>query len=156
MNIVSLLSERRVLPDLGAGTRDEVLEEMIEHLVATGGLSEPSQDAVVEALIAREERISTGIGYGVAIPHCYSDSLNDPVAVFGRSRSGVDFNACDSAVVHFVILLVVPENKPNSHLQTLAVIARLFSQHAVREKLTEGSTPGALLTALEQCQLEID
>ena len=45
MNIVSLLSERRVLPDLGAGTRDEVLEEMIEHLVATGGLSEPSQDA---------------------------------------------------------------------------------------------------------------
>jgi mannitol/fructose-specific phosphotransferase system IIA component (Ntr-type) len=82
--------------------------------------------------------------------------LNDPVALFGRSRSGIDFNACDNAVVHFVILLVVPENQPNSHLQTLAVIARLFSQHAVREKMTEASTAGDLLRALEQCELELD
>ena len=156
MNIVSLLSERRVIPDMSAGTRDEVLEEMVSHFVAAGDLSEPSQGAVVEALAAREERVSTGIGHGVAIPHCYSDSLNDPVALFGRSRSGIDFNACDTAVVHFVILLVVPENQPTSHLQTLAVIARLFSQHAVREKMTEASTAGDLLRALEQCELELD
>ena len=156
MNIVSLLSERRVLPDVDAGARDEVLKEMVDHLVATGGLSECSQGAVVEALIAREERISTDIGYGVAIPHCYSDSLHDPVAVFGRSGSGVDFNACDSAAVHFIILLLVPENQPNSHLQTLAGIARLFSQHAVREKMSKAPTSSALLRALEQCQLELD
>ena len=109
MNIVSLLSERRVIPEMSAGTRDEVLDEMVSHLVAAGDLSESSHGAVVEALAAREERVSTGIGHGVAIPHCYSDSLNDPVALFGRSRSGIDFNACDNAVVHFVILLVVPE-----------------------------------------------
>jgi len=156
MNIVSLLSERRVIPEMSADTRDEALDEMVSHLVAAGDLSEPSHGAVVEALAAREERVSTGIGHGVAIPHCYSDSLNDPVALFGRSRRGIDFNACDNAVVHFVILLVVPENQPNSHLQTLAVIARLFSQHAVREKMTEASTASDLLRSLEQCELELD
>ena len=156
MNIVSLLSERRVIPEMSAGTRDEVLDEMVSHLVATGDLSVTSHGIVVEALAAREERVSTGIGHGVAIPHCYSDSLDESVALFGRSRRGIDFNACDNAVVHFFVLLVVPQNQPNSHLQTLAGIARLFSQHAVREKMTEASTASDLLRSLEQCESELD
>jgi len=156
MNIVSLLSERRVLPEMGAGTLDEVLAEMVGHLVATGDLAELSHAPVLEALAAREERVSTGIGYGVAIPHCYSESLSAPVALFGRSRNGIEFNACDNALVHFVVLLVVPENQPNSHLQTLSAIARLFSQHAVREKMTMATTGIDLLRGLEKCELELD
>ena len=156
MNLVSLLSESRVLPDMTAATLADALEEMVAHLVGAGDLAEESHRPVVEALAAREERVSTGIGHGVAIPHCYSGSLRDPVALLGRSRRGIDFDACDDAPVHFVILLIVPENQPNSHLQTLALIARLFSKHAVREKMTAATSESVLLEVLKECELELD
>ena len=155
MNIVSLLSERRVLPDMSAGTLAEALEEMVDHLVGTGDLPMLSQTPVTKALAAREARVSTGIGHGVAIPHCYYASLDDPLAVFGKSRKGIDFEACDNAPVHFIFLLVVPENQPNAHLQTLATIARLFSQHIVRETMAEAMDGCELLGALEKYEKEL-
>jgi mannitol/fructose-specific phosphotransferase system IIA component (Ntr-type) len=106
------------------------------------------------ALHAREDQVSTGIGHGVAIPHAYCDRIDEPVAVLGRSREGIDFEACDNAPVHFVILLLVPKDQPHLHLQTLASIARLFSQCEVRKKLKEANSAGDLLEALGWCEAQ--
>ena len=89
---------------------------------------------MLEAFRLREESVSTGIGSGVAIPHAFSDHLNHVIAVFGRSRAGIDFEALDNAPVHFIILFIVPRKDYHMHLQTLAAIAKMFTNcHVLRQ-----------------------
>jgi mannitol/fructose-specific phosphotransferase system IIA component (Ntr-type) len=78
---------------------------------------------MLEALKAREEQVSTGIGSGVAIPHAFSDILRGGRG-FGRSKAGIDFEAIDNAPVHFIILFIVPRKDYHLHLRTLAAIAK--------------------------------
>ena len=154
MKLASLLSAHRVLPEIIAETHREALAEMIDHLLEAGALGVESREPILNALYAREERVSTGIGHGVAIPHCYCSELEKPVALLGRSRGGVDFDACDNAPVYFVILLIVPENQPNAHLQTLALIARLFTRYEVRKMMSEAETAEGLIQVLEDYEEE--
>jgi mannitol/fructose-specific phosphotransferase system IIA component (Ntr-type) len=90
---------------------------------------------VLEALKTREEQVSTGVGYGVAIPHAFSEKLERVVAVFGRSQAGIDFEALDGKPVHFVILFLVPKKDYHLHLQTLAAIAKMFTNIEIRRRL---------------------
>lgn len=154
MKLVSLLSERRVLPEMTSETHWEALGELVDHLISTGHVETDRREGILEALHAREDQVSTGIGHGVAIPHAYCDRIEHPVALLGRSTNGIDFEACDNAPVHFVILLLVPQDQPHVHLQTLASIARLFSQCEVRAKLKEAKSAGELLKALGWCEAQ--
>ena len=97
-------------------------------------------------------RVAYATLFRSAIPHAYCDRIDEPVAVLGRSQEGIDFEACDNAPVHFVILLMVPKDQPHLHLQTLASIGRLFSQCEVRKKLKEANSAGDLLEALGWCE----
>jgi mannitol/fructose-specific phosphotransferase system IIA component (Ntr-type) len=148
MKLVSLLSERRVLPEMTSDTPWDAIGELVDHLISTGHVEPERREDVLKALHAREDQVSTGIGHGVAIPHAYCDRIDEPVAVLGRSHEGIDFEACDNAPVHFVILLLVPKDQPHLHLQTLASIARLFSQCEVRKKLKLANSAGDLLEAV--------
>lgn len=152
MKLASLLSTRRILPEMKAVTQWEALGELLDHLVVTGDVAEERREGVLEALHAREEQVSTGIGHGVAIPHAYCDQIEHAVAVFGRSEEGIDFEACDNAPVRFLILLLVPKNKAQAHLQTLAAIASLFSRCEVRERLAAAATSEELYEIVEQCE----
>ncbi len=154
MKLVSLLSERRVVPEMSSETHWDALGELVDHLVETGSLDAERREAVLGALHAREEQVTTGIGHGVAIPHAYCDKIEQPLAVLGRSTKGIEFEACDNAPVHFVVLLLVPENQPHMHLQTLASIAKLFSQAEVRKKLKEAAGAEGLIRVLKWCEAE--
>ena len=107
----------------------------------------------MQALKTREEFTSTGIGSGVAIPHAFSEKLNRIVAVFGRSAKGINFDAIDSHPVHFIILFLVPEDY-QMHLQTLAAIARMFTNNRIKQELAAAAgacgNPGRLLAAPRQ------
>ena len=81
--------------------------------------------------------MSTGIGFGIAIPHCSSDRLDEVVAAFGRSSQGIEFDALDNAPVKFVVLFIVPKNQFQTHLRTLASIAKFLNDRSVRESLAE-------------------
>lgn len=152
MKLASLLSPRRILPEMKAATQWEALGELLDHLVEIGQVAQNECEGVLEALHAREEQVSTGIGHGVAIPHAYCDHLAEVEAVFGRSDEGVDFEACDNAPVRFIIMLLVPKNKSHAHLQTLAAIAGLFSRCEVRERLTGAGTGEELYAILDDCE----
>lgn len=114
--------------------------ELVEHLDKNEFLAGENKDDVLEALHAREDQISTGIGSGVAIPHAFSEKLDHVVAVFGRSKKGIDFEALDNAPVNFVLLFVVPKKDYHLHLQTLAAIAKLFNNCEVRQQLADAET----------------
>ena len=79
--------------------------------------------------------MSTGIGFGIAIPHASSDRVSEVVAAFGRSAGGIEFDSLDNAPVRFVVLFVVPRDQFQMHLRTLAAIAKLLNDRTVREAL---------------------
>lgn len=149
MKLSHLVSTDQILPDMRAGGSEEAIVELVDHLVATGMLPADLRDETLDSLRQREELVSTGIGYGVAIPHAFSDKLERVVAVIGRSPQGIDFEALDGAPVHFVILFVVPRKDYHLHLRTLAAIAKMFTNGEVRRHLAEAQTREEILAILD-------
>ena len=137
MKLANLLSANRIILEMSAGEHWPAIVELIDHLVAEGSLAASLRDEVLEALKIREEQVSTGVGHGVAIPHAFSEKLDKVVAVFGRSKEGIDFEALDQKPVHFVILFLVPKKDYHLHLQTLAAIAKMFTNGEIRRRLGE-------------------
>ncbi|WP_367872569.1 PTS sugar transporter subunit IIA [Luteolibacter sp. Populi] len=137
MKLANLLTPDRIILEMTAGEHWPAIVELIDHLVGTTSLDSSLRDEVLEALRIREEQVSTGVGHGVAIPHAFSEKLDRVVAVFGRSKAGIDFEALDQRPVHFVILFLVPKKDYHLHLQTLAAIAKMFTNAEVRRRLAE-------------------
>ena len=79
--------------------------------------------------------LATGIGFGIGIPHATTDLIQDVVGVFGRSRTGIDFDALDSQPVTLVMLFLVPQGQFQKHLHTLADIAKLLHKKEFRQAL---------------------
>ena len=148
MKLTELLSPERVLPSLAAETPWQAMEELIDHLITEGRVDPERRESFLDALHDREEQVSTGIGFGVAIPHAYCGTLSEPEAVLGRSATGIEFESPDNAPVHFIIMLLVPENKAQSHLQTLAAVAGVFSLGEVRERLKDAESPEELISII--------
>ena len=149
MKLAKLLSADQVLLDLKATEHWPVIVELVDHLVRIERLPADLQQETLDALKAREDQVSTGIGSGVAIPHAFSDKLEEVVVVFGRSREGVDFEALDNAPVHFIILFVVPRKDYHLHLRTLAAIAKMFTNCEVRRQLGAAETRDQILSILD-------
>lgn len=139
MKLANLLTPDRIILEMSAGEHWPAIVELIDHLVSVSSLDAGLRDEVLEALKIREEQVSTGVGHGVAIPHAFSDKLDKVVAVFGCSKRGIDFEALDQRPVHFVILFLVPKKDYHLHLQTLAAIAKMFTNVEIRRRLAHAS-----------------
>jgi len=109
MSLANLLSAEQIIPEMQATERWSAIVELIDLLVSLGKIRPADRDAILAALKQREETMSTGIGFGIAIPHCSSDRLDEVVAAFGRSTKGIEFDALDNAPVKFVVLFIVPK-----------------------------------------------
>lgn len=107
-------------------------------------------DGLLRLLLEREALGSTGIGDGVAIPHCKYPSLKAPVLLFGRSDAGIDFNAVDGRLVHLFFLLVVPEGAAGQHLKLLARLSRLLKEPSVRSSLMTASTSVEIFSVVKE------
>ena len=149
MSLASLLSSEQIIPEMKATERWPAIVELIDLLVAQQKIDPSSRDDILAALKQREETMSTGIGFGIAIPHASSDAVSEVVAAFGRSSHGIEFDALDSAPVKFVVLFIVPKNQFQTHLRTLASIAKFLNDRSVREKLAAARTKEEILAIFE-------
>jgi PTS system nitrogen regulatory IIA component len=129
----TLLTPQRVLCGADCGSKKRVLET-IAGLVA-GGRGKEIEDQLCESLNARERLGSTGIGEGIAIPHCREADCSTPTAALVTLARPVDFAAIDDNPVDIVFALVVPDGATDEHLRVLARLAGLFSQPGLRERL---------------------
>ena len=150
MTLASLLSSERVIAEMQSEEQFPAIDELIGCLLNGNFLAEDKKEAVTKALYAREEQRSTGIGGGIAIPHCFLDDLDEVIAVFGRSSKGIDFCALDCAPVHFVFLFIVPKSQHTLHLKTLAAIAKILNSAETRSRLSEAETASDILEILWQ------
>lgn len=133
MQIGDLISSDCILSDLKAGSKQEVLSELVEAVVRTN--KNLDRDLVLSVLLEREKLGTTGIGDGVAIPHGKLKNIDKVLISIGRSLQGVPFDATDSKPVHLFFLLLAPENSASLYLRILAKISRFLKNPAFRERL---------------------
>ena len=145
MTLGNLLSAETILPEMQATERYAAIAELVSLLVTHGQIAEADRETVLAALRAREETMSTGIGFGIAIPHASSDKVAKVVAAFGRSTKGIEFESLDNAMVKFVVLFVVPKDQFQTHLRTLAAIAKFLNSREVRDQLGTAPTAADIL-----------
>ena len=145
-----LVDERRISPDLAGATRDEVLAEMSAALAEAGVVSDGTD--LARRLIERERMGSTGLGGGLAIPHCKLRDIGDVVLAVGVSRHGIEFGAADGQPVRLLFLVLSPADAPALHLQALARISRVIRVPGVLDRVSEAATAGEIATALKDAE----
>jgi PTS system nitrogen regulatory IIA component len=146
MKITDILDEKLILPDLTSKTKKGVLEELASYLAQ----HEPKVDKedLLKVLLEREKLGSTGINDGVAIPHGKLRGIDKLLAVFGRSKEGIDFGALDGKPSHLFFLLVAPESSAGTHLKALARISRIAKSELFRERCLRAATGEGLFQLL--------
>jgi fructose-specific phosphotransferase system IIA component len=135
MDLGDILSPQQIASDLQATSRWEAIDELINHLVACAKINPEHRDAIVAVVKKRETSMSTGIGFGIGIPHASTDLIYEVVGAFGRSKKGINFDALDNQPVNLVMLFLVPQGQFQKHLHTLAKIAKLLHKKEFRHAL---------------------
>jgi mannitol/fructose-specific phosphotransferase system IIA component (Ntr-type) len=135
MTLDQILSREQIVPDLRASNRWEAIDELIGTLVQSGKIKPEHREPISAVVKKRETSMSTGIGFGVGIPHASTDLIYEVVGAFGRSRTGVNFDALDNQPVSLVMLFLVPQGQFQKHLHTLANIAKLLHNKEFRQAL---------------------
>ncbi len=148
MDLADILNQEQIVTDLRATNRWEAIDELIGNLVTTGKISAEHRDAITAAVKKRETSMSTGIGFGIGIPHASTDLIYEVVGALGRSKTGVNFDALDNQPVKLVMLFLVPQGQFQKHLHTLANIAKLLHKADFRLALEQAPDAAAMLTII--------
>ncbi|HEY2825421.1 MAG TPA: PTS sugar transporter subunit IIA [Gemmatimonadales bacterium] len=150
MKLREFFSADAVRLELHGTSKDDVLKELIGLLA----LDEKSQAMLFKMLKRRENLGSTGIGRGIAIPHCRSLVASRLRVAFGRKPEGVDFNAIDGQPVHnFFMIIAPPLEVSNQYLPVLGKIAQFAKEPDVPERLATLTNPDAFLQLLEEKEI---
>src|SRR5581483_10431804 len=126
MNLGDILGPNNILPEMQATNRWEAIDELIANLISSQKIKPEHREAITNVVKKRETSMSTGIGFGIGIPHASTDLITEVVGALGRSTKGVNFDALDNQPVKLVMLFLVPQGQFQKHLHTLANIAKLL------------------------------
>ena len=135
MRLTDVLNENLVNISLDGTSRDACIRELIDKLVDTETII--NVDSIFEAVLEREKIMTTGVGNGIAIPHCKHADSPEFAVCLGIQPKGVDFQSIDKKDVNIIFLLVGPENNPGLHIKLLSRISRLMSNEELRQQLLE-------------------
>jgi len=143
--ISDLIQEKNLIDHLEAEDRPQAYRKMLEHLVTNGVMPKDLLDPSQAALQAREEKMTTAMGGGFAIPHATIPKLKQLTTLFARCPAGVDCQAMDGKLVKLFFLILVPADQAQVHLQTLATVAKFFNRRGIKTKILEAKGPAEIL-----------
>jgi fructose-specific phosphotransferase system IIA component len=149
MDLGDILSPEQIKADLQASNRWEAIDELINRLVDCARIKPEHREAIVSVVKKRESSMSTGIGFGIGIPHASTDLIYEVVGAFGRSQKGVNFDALDNQPVNLVMLFLVPQGQFQKHLHTLAKIAKLLHKKEFRQALESAPDAQAMYSIIK-------
>ena len=146
--LVKILKPDLFIPEMQSGTKPAVMEELVQPLVAGGFVR--SKGLVIETLSKRETLGSTGIGKGVAVPHCRTLAVSDLHIVVGVSKKGVDFEALDKKPAHLFFLIVAPPLDGNNlYLPVLGKVVESVRDSKLRQAMIGATDFGSFLKAIQ-------
>jgi PTS system nitrogen regulatory IIA component len=145
MEIVDLLNGERVVDNLPAASKKQVLQELSKRAAEITGLDERS---IFNILLERERLGTTGVGKGVAIPHGKTAELSELYGLFARLDQPIDFDSVDDQKVDLVFLLLAPEGAGADHLKALARVSRVLRDASVCQSLRAAEDAKAIFEIL--------
>jgi mannitol/fructose-specific phosphotransferase system IIA component (Ntr-type) len=151
-----LIQEDLIKVGLEAADKWEAIEILVDMLIAAHELRLTDRGEVLQAVMARERSLSTGLESGLAVPHGAVDCVSDIIACLGVSRNGIPFESLDGQSAHLVALLVIPKGSFQRHVRTLAGIARLASNPELRRRIIEATGPKQVMEAIYTLELEAE
>ena len=134
MKVLGFLSEDAIEIDLKATSKEGAIRELVRMVIKSGDIGEAHEDSVLEGILEREMRGSTGLGDGIAIPHLREcPHVTGLTGAFARSVDGIPFDAVDGQSVHLMFLIVGGEGTNDDHIATLRKLAALrMNEHFLR------------------------
>lgn len=150
MDLLTLTRNRFVWVGLNATRKETAIEQLLDCLLAEGAVPSDAREELLEAVMARERRLSTGLESGIAIPHGTTHRVDREVAALGVFPEGVHFEAVDNSITRIVILLITPVRKRHRHVTNLACIARQLLRPEIRGALLTATSPGEAVEAMRK------
>ena len=148
MNLKTVLTKDTISLNLKGTSKEEIISELLEILVSAGKVQDKA--TAFAAIMDRENKMSTGMKHGIAIPHGKSSSIKDLVACMGISDTPVDFESLDHEPCRIFIMTLSPLEKTGPHLQFLAEISLLFKSSEKRKEILKAQTPEDILRILSE------
>lgn len=148
MKISELLKPSLIKTDLQSEDKEHLFEEMIQLFCNEGMLTDP--EAALGALHEREDKMSTGIANGLALPHGKIGEKRGLLIAIGISRQGIAYESLDGAPIHVVIMVLAEIGNPGPHIKALAEISRLCALPGLLDGLRAARTPAEILDLIRQ------
>jgi fructose-specific phosphotransferase system IIA component len=148
MNLFALLDDANVLPTLDAVNKEVAINLMIDTLADK--VDEQTLAQIRRGVLERESVMSTGVGKGLAIPHCKTKVVTENFAAFARLTQPIDFKSIDGVPVQIIFLLVGPDGKHSDHIKLLSRISRLMNSASFHEKLLKSDTSQRIIEAFKE------
>lgn len=146
MELSKILTPDRIQVPIPGDDKTAVITALIDLLATEGAVV--NRTAALDAVLRREAERTTGIGYGLAIPHGKSDGCLNLVIACGKPAHPIDFQSLDGRPVTFVVLLVSPPDQTGPHIQALAKISRLMNMEAFRKAVADAASAQELHQAI--------
>ena len=148
MNLKSVLTTATTNLHLKGSTKDEIINELLDILVAAQKI--PDRLAAFNAVMEREQKMSTGMKHGIAIPHGKSNTINDLIACVGISDKPVDFDSLDHEPCRIFLMTLSPVEKTGPHLQFLAEFSLLFKSAEKRQEILNADSAEKIIKILSE------
>ncbi|MCA9411340.1 MAG: PTS sugar transporter subunit IIA [Candidatus Omnitrophica bacterium] len=142
------IASERVILDLQAETKAEVLSELAQLSAAVGLV--PDAERVYRGLETREKLISTAVGDGVAIPHTRCEGPEEIFLIIARSKQGIDFDSLDGKLTHLFVAIIGPTEADRDQLKILSRTARFLKRKEFREQAMAAETPEEIIQLLSE------
>lgn len=150
MKIIDLLDDRSILLDGRVADKKAALDQMVELMDASGKLRD--KETYRQDVYAREQEGSTGIGEGIAIPHCKSDAVIKPGLAAMVVKDGVEFESLDGQPAHLFFLIAAPNTEDNVHLDVLSRLSVLLMDEDFTNKLRQAASVSEFKQIIEDAE----
>ena len=137
-NLLSLIEPETIMLELKGETKEAIITEMVDMLAARGKLLD--RGVVLADVFEREKAMSTGMEYGIALPHAKTDGIHDIAVAVGIKKAGVDFEAMDGQPSRLFIMVVSPKKTSGPHVQFLAAIGAVLKDESLRKALVNAES----------------
>jgi PTS system fructose-specific IIA component/PTS system nitrogen regulatory IIA component len=154
MKFSAFIVAEAICTDLKADTPRTAVDEMVGALIDAGAVEDAQRRRLVDAVIRREKKGTTGFGNGVAIPHAKHDGVDGVVGTVAVSRTGLDFSALDGEPVHLLFLLLSHPEAPEAHLKAMEHIFRSIKNDHLRRFMSQAQSRGELVDVLREADEE--
>lgn len=151
--IAQLLDPERVRIGLSGTEKEDVIDALVDLLAGEESIRDLA--AVRSAIFEREEKMSTGVGKGLGLPHAKTPAVADTLLAFATTKEPIDFGAVDDLPVRLLLLLVGPEEHKSQHVKILGRVSRLVSRDSLRERLVAAESSETVLRVFRAGEAEL-